>query len=258
MILKAILLGLVAMLGHTNFLFGTNLLDRPLIMCTLTGLVMGDLKSGIIIGAMMELAFIGAFSVGASLPPDMISGGVLGAALTLAAGNDPEVALTIGVPIASLALLMKNACKIFILPIFVHKADDYAVKGNSKGVARMHMLGGFLYLNLPYGIFVFLAFLLGNTVIQSVMDAIPQFVKSGLTIATGLMPALGFAVLASMIINKKNWYFLLLGFLISAYMGMSVTVFALFATVIALIIVNMQNNQVITATEMGGDEDDDF
>ena len=37
MILKAILLGLVAMLGHTNFLFGTNLLDRPLIMCTLTG-----------------------------------------------------------------------------------------------------------------------------------------------------------------------------------------------------------------------------
>lgn len=67
MILKAILLGLVAMLGHTNFLFGTNLLDRPLIMCTLTGLVMGDLKSGIIIGAMMELAFIGAFSVGASL-----------------------------------------------------------------------------------------------------------------------------------------------------------------------------------------------
>ena len=87
------------MLGHTNFLFGTNLLDRPLIMCTLTGLVMGDLKSGIIIGAMMELAFIGAFSVGASLPPDMISGGVLGAALTLAAGNDPEVALTIGVPI---------------------------------------------------------------------------------------------------------------------------------------------------------------
>lgn len=63
MILKAILLGLVAMLGHTNFLFGTNLLDRPLIMCTLTGLVMGDLKSGIIIGAMMELAFIGAFSV---------------------------------------------------------------------------------------------------------------------------------------------------------------------------------------------------
>ena len=99
MILKAILLGLVAMLGHTNFLFGTNLLDRPLIMCTLTGLVMGDLKSGIIIGAMMELAFIGAFSVGASLPPDMISGGVLGAALTLAAGNDPEVALTIGVPI---------------------------------------------------------------------------------------------------------------------------------------------------------------
>ena len=41
-------------------------------------------------------------------------------------------------------------------------------------------------------------------------------------------------------------------------MGMSVKGFALFETVIALIIVNMQNNKVITATEMGGDEDDDF
>lgn len=50
MILKAILLGLVAMLGHTNFLFGTNLLDRPLIMCTLTGLVMGDLKVELLLG----------------------------------------------------------------------------------------------------------------------------------------------------------------------------------------------------------------
>ena len=69
MILKAILLGLVAMLGHTNFLFGTNLLDRPLIMCTLTGLVMGDLKSGIIIGAMMELAFIGAFAASVKAAP---------------------------------------------------------------------------------------------------------------------------------------------------------------------------------------------
>ena len=127
-----------------------------------------------------------------------------------------------------------------------------------KVFARMHMLGGFLYLNLPYGIFVFSAFLLGNTVIQSVLDAIPQFIKSGLNNCNWLDAGSRICILASMIINKKNWYFLLLGFLISAYMGMSVTGVALFATVIALIIVNMQNNQVITATEMGGDEDDDF
>ena len=257
MLIKSILLGLVAMLGNANFLGGTNLMDRPIITCTLTGLIMGDVKSGIIIGAMMELAFIGAFSVGGALPPEMISGGVLGAALTLAAGNDPEVALTIGIPIASLALILKNACKIFILPYFIHKADDYAVQGDSKGVSRMHMLGGFLYFNLPLGIFVATAFFLGNSVMQTVLNVIPEFVKTGLSIATGLMPALGFAVLASMIINKKNAVYLFLGFLLAVYLGIPVTGIALLGIVLALIITGTQttNNGAVA---VNGGEDDDF
>ena len=237
--LQAILLGLVAMIGNATFLVGTGLLDRPIVMCTLTGLVMGDVKSGIIIGAMMELAFIGAFSVGGAIPPEMISGGVLGAALTLASGNSPEVALTIGIPVASLALILKNACKIFILPYFVHKADQYAKEGNGKGVSRMHMLGGFLYFNLPLGVFVATAYYLG------------------LTIATGLMPALGFAILASMIVNKKNVVFLFLGFLLAVYLNIPVTGIALLGVVTALIIVGIQPAQVSTALA-GGDEDDDF
>lgn len=257
MFIKSILLGLTAMLGNANFLFGTNLLDRPMVMCTITGLIMGDIQSGIIIGAMMELAFIGAFSVGAALPPEMISGGVLGAALTIASGNEPEVALTIGIPVASLALILKNACKIFILPYFIHRADKYALEGNTKGVSRMHMLGGFLYFNLPLGVFVAAAFALGNTVMQSVLDAIPQSVQDGLTIATGLMPALGFAVLASMIINKKNAVFLFLGFLLAVYMNIPVTGIALFGVVLALILVSLQP-QKEAAVSVGGDDDEDF
>lgn len=257
MFIKSILLGLTAMLGNANFLFGTNLLDRPMVMCTITGLIMGDIQSGIIIGAMMELAFIGAFSVGAALPPEMISGGVLGAALTIASGNEPEVALTIGIPVASLALILKNACKIFILPYFIHRADKYALEGNTKGVSRMHMLGGFLYFNLPLGVFVAAAFALGNTAMQSVLDAIPQSVQDGLTIATGLMPALGFAVLASMIINKKNAVFLFLGFLLAVYMNIPVTGIALFGVVLALILVSLQP-QKEAAVSVGGDDDEDF
>ena len=255
--LQAILLGLVAMIGNATFLVGTGLLDRPIVMCTLTGLVMGDVKSGIIIGAMMELAFIGAFSVGGAIPPEMISGGVLGAALTLASGNSPEVALTIGIPVASLALILKNACKIFILPYSLYTADQYAKEGNGKGVSRMHMLGGFLYFNLPLGVFVATAYYLGNTVMSTVLNAIPPFVQNGLTIATGLMPALGFAILASMIVNKKNVVFLFLGFLLAVYLNIPVTGIALLGVVTALIIVGIQPAQVSTALA-GGDEDDDF
>ena len=240
MLLKAILLGLVAMLGNGNYLLGTNLLDRPLITCTLTGLIMGDLQSGIIIGAIMELAFVGAFAVAGALPPEMISGGILGAALTIASGNNPEVALTIGLPIASLALLFKNALMIFVLPYFVHKADEYAAKGDCRGVERAHLLGGFLYFDLPLGIFVALAFYLGNSVMQTVLNVIPEFVKTGLTIATGLMPALGFSVLASIIITKKNAVFLFLGFLMAVYLGVPVTGVALFGAATALVLLSIQ------------------
>ena len=38
MLLQAILLGLVAMLGNAEYLFGTSLLSRPLVMGTLTGI----------------------------------------------------------------------------------------------------------------------------------------------------------------------------------------------------------------------------
>ena len=46
MLLQAILLGLVAMLGNAEYLFGTSLLSRPLVMGTLTGIVLGDVQTG--------------------------------------------------------------------------------------------------------------------------------------------------------------------------------------------------------------------
>ena len=83
MLLQAILLGLVAMLGNAEYLFGTSLLSRPLVMGTLTGIVLGDIQTGVTLGATLELAFMGAFSIGASIPPEMISGTVLGTAFTI-------------------------------------------------------------------------------------------------------------------------------------------------------------------------------
>ncbi|MDI5424766.1 PTS sugar transporter subunit IIC, partial [Salmonella enterica subsp. enterica serovar Kentucky] len=57
--------------------YKTGKADNSL-LCTnlglLTGLVLGDMETGIVMGATLELAFIGSFSVGASLPPDVVTG----------------------------------------------------------------------------------------------------------------------------------------------------------------------------------------
>lgn len=259
--MRAIILGLVAMLGNAEYLFGTSLLSRPIVMGTLTGIVMGDVTTGIIIGATLELAFMGAFSVGASIPPEMISGTVLGTAFAIIAGSGAEAALALGVPIASLVLIVKNLCMVFILPLFVHKADKYAEEGDCNGVERMHFLGGFFGVNLPIGLVVCLSFALGSPFVESFLAMIPDWIKTGLEIAMGLLPAIGFALLMRMIINKKVVVFFFLGFALAVYLNIPVTGIAIFGVIAAVVLTSLQNSantQTQSATISEGDDDDDF
>ena len=237
MLLQAILLGLVAMLGNAEYLFGTSLLSRPLVMGTLTGIVLGDIQTGVTLGATLELAFMGAFSIGASIPPEMISGTVLGTAFTITTGAGPETALTVGLPVASLVLIAKNVGMVFILPPFVHKADKYAAEGNMAGVARMHLLGGLFGVNLII---------------------IPTWISNGLQITMGLLPAIGFGLLLMMIMEKDVACFFFLGFALSVYLKIPVTAIAIFGVIIAIVLTQLRSNSAQTAIEGGVDEDDDF
>lgn len=256
--LQAILLGLVAMLGNAEFLLGTSLLSRPLVMGTLTGVVLGDIPAGVTLGATLELAFMGAFSIGASIPPEMISGTVLGTAFAITTGSGAETALTVGLPVASLVLIAKNVGMVFILPPFVHKADSYAAKADMKGVARMHYLGGFFGVNLIIGVIVAVGFYLGGPAIQSFLNVIPAWVSKGLEITMGLLPAIGFGLLLQMIVNKKVACFFVLGFALSSYLSIPVTGIAIFGAVIAIVVTQLDKNTRAQTSVAGGMADDDF
>ncbi len=83
MIVQAVLLGIVAFIAQSEYALGTSLLSRPIVTGLFTGIVLGDVKTGIVMGATLELAFIGSFSVGASIPPDVVTGGILGTAFAI-------------------------------------------------------------------------------------------------------------------------------------------------------------------------------
>ena len=55
-IIQMALLGLIAVFGWCEYVDGINKSTRPIVMCTLVGLVLGDLPQGIIIGGTLELA----------------------------------------------------------------------------------------------------------------------------------------------------------------------------------------------------------
>ncbi len=51
--------GGVSFLSGIDFLAGSLILFRPIIVCTLTGAILGDIQTGLITGGLTELAFAG-------------------------------------------------------------------------------------------------------------------------------------------------------------------------------------------------------
>lgn len=260
--LQAILLGLVAFIAQSEYALGTSLLSRPIVTGLFTGIVLGDMKAGIIMGATLELAFIGSFSVGASIPPDVVTGGILGVAFAITAGAGTETALLLGLPIATLTLILKNVYLGLFIPIMNQKADSYALDGDYKGVERMHLISGF-GLSLMLALIVTISYMVGSGTIGNLLGMIPEFVQNGLAVATGLIPALGFAMLARLLINREVAPYFFLGFAVAAYLQIPVTGIAIFGAIVAVVVVNLRNvrgKAQGTQTTSGEviDDDEDF
>ena len=234
--LTAILLALVALCSNLDYILGGSMLARPIVTGPMVGLVMGDLYAGITIGAILELAFIGSFSIGAALPPDMVTGTILGIAFAISTGAGAEIAITLALPIATLVLILKNLVHVFIYPFFVSAADDGAAQGNAKKIAFMSIAAGFVYCLLSQMLPVGLGFYFGADAVQSLLDAIPGFVMDGLSIATGILPAYGLALLMKPLLSKQSAIFLFVGFAMVVYLNLSLTAVAFFGLFFALVL----------------------
>ncbi|WP_316828682.1 PTS system mannose/fructose/sorbose family transporter subunit IID [Pedobacter miscanthi] len=248
MSLLYLLIAIIAMFGHSEDFLGTTLLSRPLILGPLVGLVLGDVTQGTIIGATLELIFMGNIKVGAAIPPDVITGGVLGTAFAIMSGKGPAIALAIAIPVSILAEMVISGLFVF-RPIFNKKFNQYAGEGNFKGIQQLHLISGSLK-PLLMGIIVFLALQLGATTMKSFLDLIPMWVQTGLQVAGNMLPALGFALLMNLMFNKKVAPYFFLGFMLASYLKLPVIAIGGFGLIIALLVTQTQEKPVT--------DDDDF
>ena len=130
----------------------------------------------------------------------------------------------------------------FLLTGASHLADKEAKRGNIQGVERIQLIAG-IGNKVLLALIVALGFYLGVPFIEKVLSYVPDFITHGLDIAAGIIPAIGFAMLARMMVTKKMIPFLLLGFLFAAYVKISVVGIALFGIVIVLLYMNMSDGQ---------------
>lgn len=227
---------LIIVFGHCEDFLGTTLLSRPLVLGPLVGLALGDLHQGILIGASLELIFMGNIKVGAAIPPDVVTGGVLGTAFAILSGKGAAIALALAVPISILAEMLLSALFVF-RSTFNKLFASYAEEGNYRKVQRLHLLSGLLK-PLLMGLIGWLSLQLGAGVMKSALDHIPGWVNAGLQVAGNILPALGFALLMNLLFHKKVAPYFFLGFVLAAWMKLPVIAIGALGVIIAFLVTN--------------------
>ena len=119
LLVQTLLITLVAAFGFAHDGVGSTMWNRPIVMAPLVGLVLGDIRTGIMTGATLELIWLGAFPVGASCPPEMVSGAIIGTSFVINSGGEPSAAVALAVPVATLVLMIKTGLRVLITsPVF--------------------------------------------------------------------------------------------------------------------------------------------
>jgi len=213
-----------------NFL----MLARPLVAGFFTGLIVGDVQSGLLIGGTLELMALGVYTYGGATIPDYTVGAILGT--YFGKGGNFETGIALAIP-AALLLTQVDILNRFLNFVFVHRADTYAEAGDDKGFDRMmvwtsHMIWGFSRF-IP----VFLAIAFGEPLVKAVSSFFDTFpwINKGINTVGGILPALGFAMLLKILPVEKYPAFLILGFVMFAFLKMPLVGLALFGVAVALV-----------------------
>lgn len=189
----------------------------PVFAGFISGLIMGDMATGLTIGASLQLMVLGVGTFGGASRIDATSGAVLATAFSVSQGIDPELAVsTIAVPVAAL-LVYTDIAGRFSTTYFAHRVDAAVEKFDYAAIERNYLLGAIPWAAsraLP----VFLALAFGGEFVNTMVTAIQeyQWIANGLTLAARMLPGLGFAILLHYLPLKRNLHYLAVGFALTA------------------------------------------
>ena len=234
-LMQCILIGLWTGICLTGMLTGTYL-TRCLVMAAGVGAILGDLETGLMMGAAGELAFLGfGVSSGGSVPPNPVGPGIIGAIIAITMkqkGMDVDAALAYSFPFAVLIQFFITGIYTFSTGL-VEKAEIAVEKGSYRQFKLMANATILLFICLGFLIGFTSAFQAGN--LEMLISLIPQWLSDGLAAAGKILPAVGFAVILSIMVTKEIVPFLFLGYVAAAYLEMPVIGIALSAAALALI-----------------------
>ncbi len=229
--LVGFLAGLGAVVDERQF-------HRPLVVCTLAGLMLGDLTTGVLVGGALELLALGWMNIGAAMAPDAALAGVISTILVIRGNQSPQDSIAIAIPVAIAGQMLT----IFVRTIavfFQHKADKYAEEANFRGIELCHYaalsLQG-LRVAIPTAIVAATASASG---VSDFLNQIPVEVSEGLRIAGGVIVVVGYAMVINMMRTKSLMPFFLLGFVVAVFSNYNLIGLGIIGLVFAILYVQL-------------------
>lgn len=220
--------------GWSNYGFVNFRTTQPVVCGALTGLLLGDIKTGIIIGGTLQLVYMGVVGVGAAIPVNQTTATTVTTALCIITKIDMETAVALAVPVSVLGQLGRMAAWTINTPL-MHMADQYAETAEYKKMSRLQLVGSLVFFLTEF-IPVFLCIYFGSSFVTMVNDNMPVWISDWLKTATGMLPALGFGMLLSMMYKPKYIPFFIVGFVMCAVFGGSLLSIALLGAAFAMIV----------------------
>ena len=205
-------------------------LYRPIVIGPLVGLVFGELSIGLQVGASVELMFLAVVFVGVAIPPDETLSAGLAAALACASGS-AEVGVATALPIAVIGQIFRQTRNSTVYEFTQRMVDKAAAEANPKKVILWTSIIPSFFEYLFFGLPVFVAVYFGTSYVQAVIDFIPTWLVDGISAGTGLLGAVGVALLLCSVKDKSSWPYFLVGFVFASYLGVNMIGIAMVAVV---------------------------
>ena len=255
---QAIILGLICgickcAMPYTPgcFVFNTVIFNAVLI-----GAVLGDMYQAMIVGASLQLIYLGVIAAGGNQPTDPCLASYIAIPAAMISGLDTTAAVALAVPVGLLGAQIMNL--IYLLNgFFAQKGDAFVEKGDAFGMTRWSVIYCGVARILLIGIPVSIALYFGSGALQGVLDDIPQFVTNGLTAMGSCLPAVGFAITANLISKPKYIPFFFAGFFLIQYTGIGTIPLLIAGLFLTFLYITFTANDYTKASEYEEDDDED-
>lgn len=264
-VIQAIILAFIGYLGYvsTPWVLGTlggwYVLSRPLVAGMVVGLVLGDVPTGIIIGAAVQIVFIALVTPGSSLPSDINAASYVGIGLgmvTVKSGGTIEAAVAIATAVGAVGTIFGNSIWA-VNEYWNHKAAKAIAKADYKKLDFYNYIGSQITSFLLRFVPTFLVLYFGQNAATALIEMFPpsSYLMRIFGVLGQLLPAVGIGMLLTFV-AKKNFelVYFLFGFALVACLGLNMIAL----TIIAVFVVVLYYGLISQKGACAVADDDDF